>query len=154
MAQRNWTDMWNSVIRDVIFKDEKLKRLMMIPEDTNILAFTERYFIRAGYTGEIVRDENVRIVYGIIHSESTAVPNIRRNELCFDIYVKDKVQRNADRDRLALRTELIKNRLVELLTGQRYVKGFRFWISGEGDMGTRAVGYARYNVSFQYMKVY
>jgi hypothetical protein len=33
---KTWNDNWNDVIRNVFFKDDKLKELMMVGEDTNI----------------------------------------------------------------------------------------------------------------------
>jgi len=56
------------------------------------------------------------------------------------------------------RTHLIANRLNDLLTKEgtsgKYFGGYRFWPSKEMDLGTRTVGYVRYNISFEYMRVY
>lgn len=154
MPIRTWARDWNDILRNRIFQDEELKRLMLLPENTNIVTFVDRYFVRAGYTNKLLSDEHVRIVYGDAGSFDTQVPNVKQNELSFDIYVKLDDLRNATNDRLLLRTNLIADRLIELLTSERYIGGYRFWVKGDWDMGTRTVGYARYNVSFYYMKVY
>lgn len=150
---KRWIDNWNEIIRKVLFADDQLRTLMLIPKNTSILTFVKNYFIRAGYTNLTVRDEKVRIIYGDARSFDVDAPNIRKQVLSFDIYVKEEEQYNADADRLIMRTQLIANRIMELLTSQRYLYGYRFWLNGDSDMGTSVAGYARYNISFQYMKV-
>lgn len=152
----NWIKDWNTIIRDVIWNDYELIELMKIPPATNILQFCDRYFIRAGYTSALLTDEVCRIVYSDVQGSDTEVPNIRKNMMTFDIYVKQEELHNADDDRLMLRTHLIAERLNKILTQDRYLAdtGYRFWIAGDWDLGTRTVGYARYTIAFYYMKVY
>lgn len=152
----HWIKDWNQIIRNVIFKDYKLKQLMKIPSDTSIIQFIDKYFIRAGFTNKLLSNESVRIVYSDIQGHDTSVPNIKRNMMVFDIYVKLEDLHNVGDDRLMMRTQLIANRLIKLLTAERYLQetGYRFWIAGDWDAGTKTVGYARYTVSFYYMKVY
>lgn len=151
-----WINDWNTIIRRVIFPDVELKTLMKIPEKTNIINFIDKYFIRAGYTNKLVENESVRIVYSDIQGDDTLVPNVKRKMLTFDIYVKIEDLHNVGEDRLAMRTQLIANRLIQLLTKDRYLQdtGYRFWVAGDWDLGTRTTGYARYCVAFYYMKVY
>lgn len=151
-----WINDWNTIIRRVIFPDVELKTLMKIPEKTNIINFIDKYFIRAGYTNKLVENESVRIVYSDIQGDDTSVPNVKRKMLTFDIYVKIEDLHNVGEDRLAMRTQLIANRLIQLLTKDRYLQdtGYRFWVAGDWDLGTRTTGYARYCVAFYYMKVY
>lgn len=151
---RVWVDEWNDIIRNVIYPDEKLKQLMCIPEGTSIVNFIDKYFIRAGYTGALLKDQKVRIVYGDVGGVSTDVPDILKHEISFDIYVKLDSLHNAQPDRLIFRTNLIADRINELLTKDRYLNGYRFWISTQSDLGTQTIGYARHNISFHYMKVY
>lgn len=151
---RGWMNDWNDIIRDIIFKDDELKELMMLPADTNIISFVDRYFIRAGYTNKLLEDENVRIVYADIQGKETDVPNVLRNMLTFDIYVKLEHLHNVGNDRLIMRTQLIADRLLKLLTEQRYNNRYRFWIAGDWDLGTSTIGYARYSLALYYMKVY
>ena len=149
---------WNDIIRYVIYPDDVLKRLMLVPEGTTIIDFIDHYFIRAGYTNELLEKEDVRIVYGDVDSKPTDVPNVMKNTLSFDIYVRTQKLHNATQDRLMYRTHLIANRLNDLLTKEgtsgKYFGGYRFWPSKEMDLGTRTVGYVRYNISFEYMRVY
>lgn len=156
MDMMQWINDWNTIIRRVIFPDVELKTLMKIPEKTNIINFIDKYFIRAGYTNKLVENEAVRIVYSDIQGDDTPVPNVKRKMLTFDIYVKIEDLHNVGEDRLAMRTQLIANRLIQLLTKDRYLQdtGYRFWVAGDWDLGTRTTGYARYCVAFYYMKVY
>lgn len=151
-----WVKAWNTIIRTVIFKDAELKRLMKLPKNTGVIQFTDRYFIKAGFTNHLLTDEAVRIVYSDIQGYPTKVPNVTRNMVTFDIYVKNEELRNVGDDGLILRTHLIAERLQKLLTKDRYLAdtGYRFWIAGDWDLGTRTVGYSRYTIAFYYMKIY
>lgn len=150
-----WLKEWNDIIRYVFFTDTELKKLMRVPANTGIIPFLDKYFIEAGFTNNLLTTEDVRIVYSAAASADTAVPNVRRYLLQFDIYVKHEVQRNATNDRLLLRTHLIAERIKYLLMKDRYVvnTGYRFVPAGELDLGTRTVGYARHMISFYYMKI-
>lgn len=151
-----WINAWNTIIRQVIWPDYRLKQLMKIPKQTGILQFCDRYFIKAGYSNKILSDEVCRIVYSDIQSKQTDVPNVKKNMLIFDIYVKREELHNVGDDRLMMRTHLIAERLNKLLKQTRYLAdtGYRFWIAGDWDGGTRTSGYARYTIAFYYMKVY
>jgi hypothetical protein len=158
MSVSSWMTDWNNIIRYVIFPDPQLRELMCLPENISIIDFIDHYFIRAGYTNELLEKEDVRIVYGDTNSEETDVPNVLKNTLSFDIYVRQEKLHNATSDRLMFRTHLIANRLNMLLTkggtSGKYLGGYRFWPCKEMDLGTRTVGYVRYNISFKYMRVY
>lgn len=151
-----WLESWNTIIRRVIWNDYELKKLMRIPKQTGILQFCDRYFVKAGYSNKLLTDEVCRIVYADAQGRDTDVPNVRKNLMTFDIYVKQEELHTATDDRLMLRTHLIANRLQKLLTNERYLAntGYRFWIAGDWDMGTRTPGYSRYTIGFYYMKVY
>lgn len=151
-----WINAWNHIIRTVIFKDYELKRLMKLPSKTGVIQFTERYFIKAGYTSKLLTDEVCRIIYSDIQGAPTDVPNVKRNMLTFDIYVKNEELRGIGDDGLLLRTHMIAERLNKLLTRERYLAdtGYRFWIAGDWDLGTRTPGYSRYTIAFYYMKTY
>ncbi len=152
-----WINAWNTIIRKVIFPDCELKKLMKIPAKTKITDFCQQYFIKAGYTNELLTNQVCRIVYGDVSGKDTNVPNVRRNMMTFDIYVKTKNLYDADCDDMLIsRLQLIAARLKYLLTQERYLAGtgYRFWIAGDWDLGTRTIGYSRYTISFYYMKVY
>lgn len=151
-----WIRDWNTIIREVIFADYGLKRLMKIPEKTGIIQFIDKYFIRAGFTSKLLENESVRIVYSDVQGHDTDVPNVKKNMMMFDIYVKLEDLHNVGDDRLMMRTQLIADRLALLLTTERYIRetGYRFWVAGDWDAGTKTVGYARYVLALYYMKVY
>lgn len=152
----HWIKDWNKIIRNVIFPDSELKQLMKLSERTTIIQFIDRYFIRAGFTNKLLENESVRIVYSDVQGHDTDVPNVKKNMMLFDIYVKLEDLHNVGEDRLVMRTQLIADRLTKLLTAERYLKGtgYRFWIAGDWDAGTKTVGYARYVLALYYMKVY
>lgn len=151
-----WLHAWNTILRRIIFHDEILKKLMKVPENIKIVPFTNNYFIRAGYTNKVLTDEVCRIIYADVPGSDTRVPNIKRNMMTFDIYVRQDELHTAGDDALMFRTHLIAARLNMLLTSERYLldTGYRFWIAGDWDLGTRTTGYARYTIAFYYMKVY
>ena len=151
-----WINAWNKIIREVIWPDRELKTLMKLPPKTGILQFVDNYFMRAGYTNRLLTDEVCRIVYADVQGSQTNVPNVKKNMMMFDIYVKQEELHNFGDDRLVYRTHMIAARLKRLLTQERYLKntGYRFWIAGDWDLGTRTTGYARYTIAFYYMKVY
>lgn len=148
-----WINDWNDIIRHVIFSDKELMNLMKIPEKTSIIDFIDRYFIRAGFTNKILSNEDVRIVYGST-SSATNIDGVTSNIMNFDIYVKLENLHNVGVDRLVMRTQLIAQRIIYLLTRVRYNGVYRFYDPVEGDMGTSAVGYARYRVSLSYTRTY
>jgi hypothetical protein len=151
-----WTNAWNHIIRTVIFKDYDLRRLMKIPSKTGVIQFTERYFIKAGFTSKLLTDETCRIIYSDTLSMDTDVPNVKKNLLTFDIYVRDDDMRGVGDDGLITRMDLIVERLDHLLMQERYLAdtGYRFWRAGEWDTGTRTAGYTRKTLGYYYMKVY
>ena len=151
-----WVNAWNTIIRKVIWPNHELKVLMKLPQKLNIIQFVEKYFIRAGYSNTLLTDEPCRIVYSDVQGYETEVPNVKKNLMIFDIYVKDSEMRNIGDDRLVTRDELIAEKLYSLLTNERYLHGtgYRFWIAGDWDGGTRVTGYHRKTIAFHYMKVY
>ena len=148
-----WINDWNDIIRHVIFSDKTLKDLMKIPDGTSIIDFIDRYFIRAGYTNKLLSNEAVSVVYGTTSSTSD-VDGVTSNTMNFDIYVKIENLHDVGTDRLVMRTQLIGQRLLYLLTKARYNGVYRFYDPIECDMGTSAIGYARYRVSVSYTRSY
>lgn len=151
-----WTNAWNTIIRKRIWPDHELKVLMKLPPKTGILQFNQRYFIRAGFTNELLTDEICRIIYADSVPNETGVPNVKKQTMTFDIYVKKEEMYNIGDDRLISRLDLIVDRLDKLLRSERYLAetGYRFWPADGGlDLGTRTVGYARRQIAYHYMKV-
>lgn len=111
---RTWKDNWNNIIRHVIFKDSTLKQLMLIPDDTSIIRFTDKYFIEDETTDEIITDEKVRVTYCTTKGYDTGNSNVKLKFLEFDIYVSQDELHTATSDRLQNRYDLIAERLKYL----------------------------------------
>lgn len=153
MSYTQWMDAWNDIIRNVIYQDEDFKQLMKIPEGTSIIDFIDKYFINAGYTNTVLTNQSVRVIYSDIASQEINL-GVTKNELCFDIYVKNEQLHNFGNDRLRFRTKMIANKLVQMLTKSRRLYGYRFWVKGQTDVGTSAIGYTRHRISFGYLRTY
>lgn len=150
----SWLREWNDIIRYVIFPDEELRSLMELPEKTSIMTFIDKYFIRTSTVSEPLTDEIVRISYGT-YGTNPDVPHVLDQRISFEIYVQKKHLHNVGDDRLMYRTELIAERLRELLT-KKYdprLGGYNFICVGESEMSTNTIGYVRYNVTFKYVRV-
>lgn len=89
--RRTWKDNWNNVVRDILFPDQKLKELMLLPEGCTILQFINKYFVESESTDEIITDEAVRISYYDSRGRETGNKNVRLRYKEFDIYVKKDV---------------------------------------------------------------
>lgn len=154
-----WVEAWNKIVRD-LYKNTTFKKLILLPAKTTIVEFVDKYFVENGFSNDIVIDEAVRVVYGIVRSEDTDSPGVKQAQLSFDIFVKRDRMRDADPDRLKLRTKLIANFLFEYLTNNKnaefakYLKGHKFRVKSEQTMTTRAQNYVRYNITFYFMKTY
>ncbi len=151
-----WHDRWNDVLRDVIFPDPALKDLMLIPvkDRENIKAFIDRYFIEDALPDELVKDEDVRVIYYETEGAKLGDPHITKKKLEFDIYVRNDVLHTATNDRLQRRDKLIFQRLKELLTGSTYVCCLRFTYEDDYHLGAKTVGYRRYHAVFSYKQTY
>lgn len=162
MLYEKWDDDWLDIIRDVIYPDETLKTYMCVPEDTTILGFIENYFIPAGSTtSELLTNEDTRIVYGFYVSGPTNIQNAHEMTLSFDIYCrKERLYDVDDADALVQRTQRIARRLNQLLYleprdhSNGFVGVYRFYDPREGPLGTRTIGYERYNLSFTFQRYY
>lgn len=168
MGYSSWLQEWNDIIRHVFFADEELKKLMLIPAGTTIIQFIDKYFIRAGYTSEILTDEPVRIIYGNLTESMTKNTHVSVNAITFDVFVRKDQLHNVGDDRLLYRTDLITDRIKQLLLtspthhvkikdrevdpDNYYDSAYRFYFAGEADLGSSVIGYNRRNVSFTYKK--
>jgi len=148
-----WISDWNDILRNIIFKDDDLKELMMIPKGTNIVTFIDRYFIRAGTSSVVLKDEEVRIIYSAT-SVGTQTDKVSSNIISFDIYVKNDHLHDCCDDGLVFRTQMISQRLCQLLTQKRYNGVYRFYDPNDGDMNTSTIGYSRYNLTLSFTKVF
>ena len=162
MLYEKWDDDWLDIIRDIIFPDELLKQYMCVPEDTTILEFIENYFIPAGSTtSELLTNEDARVVYGFYTNAPTNIQNAHEMTLSFDIYVrKERIHDVDDFDALISRQQMIARRLNQLLFlnprdhSNGFVGVYRFYDPRECTLGTRTIGYERYNISFTFQRYY
>lgn len=148
--ERTWQDNWNNVVRYEIFTDEILKELMLVPEGTDIVKFTDKYFIRDGSTDELLTNEKVRIVHHDDEGFDTFNKNVKGKYRIFDIFVSEDVEHTASDDWLKSRQVLIAERLKYLLLRKRNCQNIRFWYQDEYDMWTKTVGYKMYRLSVFY----
>lgn len=147
---RTWQDNWNNVVRNVIFTDDKLKELMMVPDDCDIATFTDKYFIRDGSTDELLTNEKVRIVHHDTEGFDTFNPKVRGKYREFDIFVSEDEEHTATDDWLQSRQILIAERLKYLLLRKRVVENIAFKYEDEFDMWTKTVGYKMYRLTVFY----
>lgn len=153
---KTWADNWNDIIRTVLFPDEKLKTLLMIPEKDreNIMAFITEYFVKFPMTDEVVTGHKVRVIYDEEQSTPMNIPQAVKRKLVFDIFVKSDEVHTADDDRLKDRAVLIYERIKYLLTRTQYVCNMRFQAEDDYGVGAKTIGYRRYRGVFSYKKTY
>lgn len=145
-----WKDNWNNILRDVFFEDEKLKELMLLPEDCTIIDFVRDYFIEDLSPDEIITSQKVRVSYYDSQGRDSGNKNVKCKYKEFDIYVKNDVLYNATYDRLQNRGHLIAERLKYLLLRNDYVCRMHFEYEDDYDLWTKTVGYKRYHIVFAY----
>lgn len=116
IVTKSWADRWNDIQRDVLFPDAELAELMMIPADTNIVTWINKYFVSEALCTELVKDEDVRVLWYEDQSSHTSNPLVNRRKLAFDIYVKLEHSNDATDDLLCSRGKLISQKLQEILT--------------------------------------
>ena len=147
---RTWQDNWNNVIRNVLFQDDKLKELMLVPKGTDIITFQTKYFIRDGSTDELLTNEKVRIVHHDDQGSWTFNKDVIVKYKNFDIYVNEDVEHTADIDRLRSRQVMIAERIKYLLLRSRNCQNLSFGYEDEYDMWTKTVGYKLYRLTLFY----
>ena len=147
---RTWQDNWNNVVRNVLFQDEKLKELMLVPEGTDIMTFQKKYLIRDGSTDELLTNEKVRVVTYDEDGSETWNPGVRVKYKNFDIFVSEDVEHTADNDRLRSRQIMIAERIKYLLLRRWDCEHLHFQYEDEYDQWTKTVGYKMYKLTFFY----
>ena len=147
---RTWQDNWNNVVRNVLFQDDTLKTLMLVPSGTDIVKFQKKYFIRDGSTDELLTNEKVRIVVHDDEGDDTFNKGVKVKYKTFDIYVSEDVEHTADLDLLRSRQVMIAERIKYLLLRQQVVENIRFKYEDEYDQWTKTVGYKMYRLTLFY----
>lgn len=150
LKTKTWKDNWNNVIRHVLFPDEELRKLMLLPNDISIIEFIDKYFIQDENAGEQLISEPVRIIYWDSEGRDSGNMNVRNKYKEFDIFVKDDVLHTATNDRLQNRYDQIAERQKYLLLKDTHVQGLRFRYEDDYNLWTKTIGYKRYHVVFSY----
>lgn len=150
-----WHENLVNVIRDVIFPDEILRDLMMIPEEDrdNIVAFRDKYFVNTVTSDEIIDDTKVKIAYRLDEPSETDSPNVVKNRLYIDIFVESRHAHDYGNDRMLHRGDLIASRLNKLIGGKR-LHNITFRCRGIYDMTSRREGYDRKTAVFMYKRIF
>ena len=151
IVTKSWADRWNDIQRDVLFPDEELKQLMMIPNNTNIVTWMKKYFVSEALCTELVTDEDVRVLWYEDQSQHTNNPLVNNRRLAFDIYVKQEHDNDATNDLLVSRAKLIAQKLQEILTFPKVVGHVVFHYVDDYDVGTKMVGYVRHHLMVSFM---
>lgn len=147
---RTWKDNWNNIVRHVIFKDRKLKQLMLVPVDAPITQFVDKYFIEDETTDELITDEKVRVTYCTTKGYDTGNSNVKLRFLEFDIYVCQDELHTATSDRLQNRYDLIAERIKYLLLRHDRIEHMHYEYEDEYNLFTKVVGYRRYHLVFSF----
>lgn len=150
LKTKTWKDNWNNVIRRVLFPDEELRKLMLLPDDISIIEFIDKYFIQDENAGEQLISEPVRILYWDSEGRDSGNMNVRNKYKEFDIFVKEDVLHTATNDRLQNRYDQIAERQKYLLLKDTHVQGLRFRYEDDYNLWTKTIGYKRYHVVFSY----
>lgn len=152
-----WADNWNNVIRTVIFPDDELLELMMVPDESrvDIIKFVREHFVETAQPDEPVLKQDVLVYYHDTEGDNFGETNyVRKRYLEFDIYVKKENLYNCSSDRMKRRDRQIYERLKYLLTKDNYVCNMRYNVEDDFELLSRTIGYSRYHVIFAYKKTY
>lgn len=124
---------------------------MMIPiEDRDdIIKFIDKYFIRDPASDEILTTEDVRICYSEQAGRSLG-KNVLKKYIYFDVYVKNEHLHDVGDDLLKFRTDMICQKLKELLTDEKYVCMIDFSYEDDQSLFTKLIGYTRHRIAFSY----
>lgn len=124
---------------------------MLVPDGTDILTFTTKYFIRDSSTDELLTNEKVRVIHGDTQGLRGVNRYVHGKYKHFDIFVSEDVEHDATVDTLQSRQVLIAQRIKELLLQKRNQYGIRFDYEDEYDLWTKTIGYKLYHIVFFYM---
>lgn len=151
-VQRTWNDNWNNYVRYVLFPDEELRELMMIPEDDqdDLRLFLAKYLVEDPMSDIIVEKQDVIITYYDERGTQHGPPQVHKKYKSFDIFVKQEHLYDCDEDRMRARTKRIAQRIKELLTDKPHQYGLNFTYVDDYPLGTKLVGYVRYHLQFSY----
>ena len=151
----SWHENFMGVIKDVIFADDKLKELMMIPENErgNIVAFRDKYCVNDVQSDALIDGIPVRILYYEDMPVETDSQVVVKPRIYFHIYVEKKHAHDYGQNRLLHRGELIASRLNVLLSGKR-LHNMTFHCRGIYDLASKREGYDHKTAVFMYKRIF
>ena len=147
---RTWYDNVVSIFSQVLFKDDALTNLMLIPEAdaANPITLRNRYIVIDDMTDKLLVNEAVRILY----DEDACVKineNVHIKYVDFSLYVRSDQLHNVEANRLVRRDIRIAERLKHLLHNRKHFDTvFRYEDAYMAP--TRAEGYSCYTILFSY----
>lgn len=147
---RTWYDNLTNVIGQVLFKDQELLRLMLVPQQDagNPIALRNKYIVMDDMADRVLVDEAVRILF----DEDACVKinqNVQIKYVDFSIYVRVDQLYNVEANRLIRRDVRIAERIKHLLHGRMHFDT-KFLYEDSFPSPTRAEGYSCFTVLFSY----
>lgn len=147
---RTWYDNLTNVIGQVLFKDQELLRLMLVPQQDagNPIALRNKYIVMDDMADRVLVDEAVRILF----DEDACVKinqNVQIKYVDFSIYVRVDQLYNVEANRLIRRDVRIAERIKHLLHGRMHFDT-KFQYEDSFPSPTRAEGYSCFTVLFSY----
>ena len=147
---RTWYDNLTNVIGQVLFKDQELLRLMLVPQQDagNPIALRNKYIVMDDMADRVLVDEAVRILF----DEDACVKinqNVQIKYVDFSIYVRADQLYNVEANRLIRRDVRIAERIKHLLHGRMHFDT-KFHYEDSFPSPTRAEGYSCFTVLFSY----
>lgn len=135
----------------ILFNDDKLKTLLLIPPDdkNNRMTVTKKYIIPSYGTDVVTTTEKCRIIFRNVPAGTTNNQYCRVNTVLFEIFV-EVTNEYIGFDR---RQMLIADRLRELLSG-KYVGAWKYKAIDEGELFCGTANYRRYFIRFEHKMVY
>ena len=147
---RTWYDNLVNVFGQVLFKDQTLLELMLVPEGDrkNLITLRNKYIVMDDMADKLLVDEAVRILY----DEDACVKidrNVQIKYVDFSIYVRNDQLHNVEPNRLVRRDVRIAERIKHLLHDRMHFD-VKFQYEDSYPSPTRAEGYSCYTVLFSY----
>ncbi len=126
---------------------------MLVPYNEsgwNLRKFLAKYFIEDTMSDIVMEDQDVIVTYYDEQGVQHGPPAVRKKYKSFDIYVKQEHLYDCDDDRMRDRAKRIAQKIKEILTAQKHLRGLSFTYVDEYTLGTRMVGFIRYHIQFSY----
>lgn len=144
-------------IRLLFFNDEKLKNLMLIPDEkkSDLISFRDKYCVTGLNSSPIVitNDIPVRIAIGWMSGSKTNNERVLLRKFGIEVYVGLDYEYDSVGNCLDRRAEMIINRIISLLS-QKRVGDFLFKVVDLGDLDTFSYDYTRSFVTFNVKSIY